>query len=193
MNQFEAYIILDDMIRAIALKYLLNKYFKAKVVILSRLEPDVIVDKSASSIYIVSPEVVVFNNDYFVTKRQRTVIVSSSVVNETMTLTPDMDEETIVNVLNNVVESLEKDDNKSQQATLTQREIEVLRLVALGHINKEIADMLTISFNTVLTHRKNISAKLGIKSASGLGFYAIMNGYISEEDMKGLKQNNKQE
>ena len=103
-----------------------------------------------------------------------------------MTITPDMDEESIVNVLNRAIESLCNDESK-QQASLTQREIDVLRLIALGHINKEIADMLSISFNTVLTHRKNISAKLGIKSASGLGFYAIMNGYISEDDIRSLK------
>ena len=192
MNQLEAYIVLNDSIRAIALKYLLNEYFKADVIIRSSFESDKIVDKSASTIYIVSPEIVVFNNDFFVTKRQRTVIVSSATINDAMVLTPDMDEESIVNVLNRVVESLEKDE-KLQQASLTQREVDVLRLVALGYINKEIAEMLSISFNTVLTHRKNISAKLGIKSASGLGFYAIMNGYISEEDVKCLKQNNKQE
>lgn len=75
-------------------------------------------------------------------------------------------------------------DNEKRQNTLSQREIDVLRLVAMGYINKEIADMLSISFNTVLTHRKNITAKLGIKSVSGLGFYAIMNGYISESDLK---------
>lgn len=59
---------------------------------------------------------------------------------------------------------------------LSLREVEVLRLVAQGRINKEIADELGISINTVLTHRKNITAKLGIKSVSGLTFYALMNG-----------------
>lgn len=62
---------------------------------------------------------------------------------------------------------------------LSQREIDVLRLVVSGCINKEIADRLNISVNTVLTHRKNITAKLGIKSVSGLTFYAMMNGIIA--------------
>ena len=66
----------------------------------------------------------------------------------------------------------------SPQSELSQREIEVLTLVASGKINKEIADALQISINTVLSHRKNISAKLGIKSVSGLSVYAMMNGYL---------------
>ena len=55
----------------------------------------------------------------------------------------------------------------------------VLQLVVEGLINKEIADRLNISINSVHTHRKNISAKLGIKSVSGLSVYAIMNGIVS--------------
>lgn len=61
---------------------------------------------------------------------------------------------------------------------LTQREKEVLRQIAAGLTAKEIADCLGISANTVVTHRKNISAKLGIRSASGLSLYAMMNGII---------------
>ena len=66
----------------------------------------------------------------------------------------------------------------SPQSELSQREIEVLTLVASGKINKEIADALQISINTVLTHRKNISAQLGVQSVSGLSVYALMNGYL---------------
>lgn len=61
---------------------------------------------------------------------------------------------------------------------LTGREKEVLREIASGKTNKEIADRLNISVNTVITHRKNISTKLGIKSVSGLSLYALMNGII---------------
>lgn len=61
---------------------------------------------------------------------------------------------------------------------LTNREEEILRLIVTGHINKEIAEKLNISHNTVLTHRKNIIAKTGIKTVSGLTFYAIRKGLI---------------
>lgn len=65
---------------------------------------------------------------------------------------------------------------------LSAREVQVLKLIVSGAINKEIADRLSISFNTVLTHRKNITAKLGIKTVSGLTFYAMTNGYVSSDD-----------
>ncbi len=61
---------------------------------------------------------------------------------------------------------------------LTARETDVLRLIVQGKINREIADELFISFNTVLTHRKNITSKLGIKSVSGLTMYALMHGLV---------------
>ena len=60
------------------------------------------------------------------------------------------------------------------QEILSAREIEVLVLITKGLINKEIADKLNISLTTVITHRKNITEKLGIKSVSGLTIYAVM-------------------
>ena len=62
---------------------------------------------------------------------------------------------------------------------LTNREEEILRLIVRGYLNKEIAEKLHISHNTVLTHRKNIISKTGIKTVSGLTFYAIRRGLIS--------------
>ena len=64
---------------------------------------------------------------------------------------------------------------------LSAREIEVLVLITKGLINKEIADKLNICLTTVITHRKNITEKLGIKSVSGLTIYAVMNGYVEAD------------
>lgn len=61
---------------------------------------------------------------------------------------------------------------------ISKRETEIIRLVALGFTNQEIAEKLNISLHTVTTHRKNISSKLGIKSISGLTIYAIVNNLI---------------
>lgn len=66
---------------------------------------------------------------------------------------------------------------------LTPKEQMIVRDVALGLSNKEIADKNFISTHTVITHRKNITRKLGIKSASGLTVYAIMNKLIDLEDV----------
>jgi DNA-binding CsgD family transcriptional regulator len=67
---------------------------------------------------------------------------------------------------------------------ISQRELDVLKLVAQGFINKEIADKLNISLNTVLSHRKNITAKLGIKTVSGLIFYCISHGYLLADEIE---------
>ncbi|MBM6991669.1 MAG: response regulator transcription factor [Prevotella sp.] len=61
---------------------------------------------------------------------------------------------------------------------LSDREIEVLSLIVQGYINKEIADQLNIGLTTVITHRKNIMEKLGMKSVSALTIYAVMHGYV---------------
>ena len=51
-------------------------------------------------------------------------------------------------------------------------------LIVQGFINKEIADRLNIGLTTVVTHRKNVMEKLGIKSVSALTIYAVTHGYV---------------
>jgi two-component system response regulator NreC len=67
---------------------------------------------------------------------------------------------------------------------LSIREKEVLKCVALGMTNKEIAEKLFISAHTVITHRKNITAKLGIKTIAGLTVYAVINRLITADETK---------
>jgi two-component system nitrate/nitrite response regulator NarL len=66
-----------------------------------------------------------------------------------------------------------------KEVPLTKREIEILKLIASGYSNQEIANILYISYNTVDTHRKNIMHKLSIKNTAGLVRYAIEKGLIS--------------
>ena len=61
---------------------------------------------------------------------------------------------------------------------LSERELEVLVLVARGLSSKVIADQLNISVHTVNTHRKNITHKTGIKSVAGLAVYAMLHNLI---------------
>lgn len=72
-------------------------------------------------------------------------------------------------------------ESNPDEHELSPREIEVLVLLTKGLINKEIADRLNISLTTVISHRKNITEKLGIKSVSGLTIYAVLHGYIEAD------------
>ena len=62
--------------------------------------------------------------------------------------------------------------------SLTDRENEIVCLIATGHTNKEIAEQLFLSPHTVHSHRKNIMKKLGIRSASELTLYAVNVGLV---------------
>ncbi len=67
---------------------------------------------------------------------------------------------------------------QASAGVLSEREKEVVACVVKGMSNKQIADKLFISLNTVLTHRKNIARKLDIHSVSGLTIYAIVNSIV---------------
>lgn len=73
--------------------------------------------------------------------------------------------------------SEESQDNNIGE--LTSREKEILVKVASGHSNKQIADQLNLSVHTVITHRKNITHKTGIKTIAGLTVYALLNNLIT--------------
>ncbi|MDM8003806.1 MAG: LuxR C-terminal-related transcriptional regulator [Bacteroidota bacterium] len=85
----------------------------------------------------------------------------------------------IISALNNEQAETITAETDPGGAGLTDREIEVLRLLASGKSTKEIGEALHISTNTVITHRKNLSAKTGIRSVSGLAIYAVVKKYIT--------------
>lgn len=70
------------------------------------------------------------------------------------------------------------DAPKAEGNELSAREKEILICVAKGMLNKEIADKFNLSIYTVITHRKNITRKTGIKTVAGLTVYALLNNLI---------------
>lgn len=138
-------------------------------------------DSDLSSAYIITPSILIENLDFFITRKNRLLVISES---ENTSVT-ESSIKTIsaycdYNVIDDAIKSLiiSAEDSKIKNHELSSREIDVLKEIASGKIIKEIADSLNISVNTVLTHRKNISSKLGIRSVSGLSLYAMMNGII---------------
>ena len=74
--------------------------------------------------------------------------------------------------------------NKENSESLSDREKDVIVALVQGMANKEIADHLCISINTVITHRRNIARKLQIHSPAGLTIYAIVNGLVDISSVK---------
>ena len=98
----------------------------------------------------------------------------------------------VVNIYDNQAQVLRKlraaieqsDTNPySDSHDLSERERDVLILVARGMANKEIAEQLNISIHTVMSHRKNITHKTGIKSVAGLTVYALLNNLLDQNDV----------
>ncbi|MCB9336071.1 MAG: response regulator transcription factor [Flavobacteriales bacterium] len=73
----------------------------------------------------------------------------------------------------------EDDPHGCTGISLSEREIEIIRLISDGLTNKEIADTLYLSTHTVNTHRKNIMNKLGIKNTAGIVIYAVKENIIN--------------
>ncbi len=79
--------------------------------------------------------------------------------------------------------AITEDETGSQLLLLSEREKDIIRCIAQGKVNKEIADELCISVHTVATHRRNISAKLEIHSAAGLTIFAIIHHLVDVNDV----------
>lgn len=87
----------------------------------------------------------------------------------------------IIQKLQSAVEEAQQNP-KNDHNELSSRERDILVAVAKGKTNKEIADEYNISIYTVISHRRNISRKLGINSIPGLTVYAIMNKLVDMSD-----------
>ena len=90
----------------------------------------------------------------------------------------------IIEKLKSLIKEILPEEKEENSEGLSEREKEVVKQIALGKTNKEIGDTLFISPHTVITHRKNITKKLGIKTVSGLTVFAILNNLIKIEEAK---------
>lgn len=90
---------------------------------------------------------------------------------------------TVVRKLREAVSS-RQENPEAEGYDLSAREKEILVCVAKGMLNKEIADVCNLSIHTVITHRKNITRKTGIKTVAGLTVYALLNNLIDSNSIE---------
>ena len=140
--------------------------------------------------FFVSQIIVLEQRSYFESQRTKTIVLTisrnpNSQLSGFHSFRINVSEELLVKDLLKIVQyghsggkNLPKFPNALTKNLLSDREIEVLSLVVQGLINKEIANKLCISLTTVISHRKNIVEKLGMKSVSALTIYAVMHGYV---------------
>lgn len=147
--------------------------------------------------YFVSPQMAFEHILFFLERVQKTILVSPGIVRRTQLdrfrmLNCAQSEEELMHSFTvllqgahghgqHLPEEYWNKVRKSSDVNLTPREIDVMSLIVKGFINKEIADKLNIGLTTVITHRKHIMEKLGIRSVSGLAVYAVMNGFIDPD------------
>ena len=181
-------IILPDALQRTGLRSLLTDYFTpVEISLFLSFETFLPFEKDFFDFYFILPEILAFHIDYFLSKRNKTICIVSN--RDEAVLLPSIasvntSQEEIVERLRAILQ--ETDQSYAQTRTgkeLSVREKDVLRLIAKGMINRDIADKLYISLNTVLTHRKNITSKLGVKTIPGLTFYAITNGLIASDEI----------
>lgn len=145
--------------------------------------------------YFVSAQMLMIDVDFFLQHKRQTILlvarsVTDAILQQFLSINTNVEQHELIKTIlqlhshghaDNRHPGLEEDD--SRQLPISNREIEVLALVARGFINKEIADRLCISLPTVITHRKNICEKLNIRSVSALTIYAVMHGIVSIDEI----------
>lgn len=150
--------------------------------------------------YFIAQQVLLEHSAFFIERKHKTIVLTQSITGTPQlsgfhTLNIGQEEHTMVRSLLYLQQgahahgkNLPKMEDKTATTMcepngLSQREIEVLSLLAKGASNKEIADRLSISITTVISHRKNIVEKLGMRTVSGLTIYAVINGYVNIDEI----------
>lgn len=147
--------------------------------------------------YFVCPQIAFEHIMFFLNRVHKTILVSPGMVQRTQLdrfriLNCSMPEEELLKSFSVLLEKGHAKGRglpgeywnkvkREKGVHLTPREIDVMVLIVKGLINKEIGAKLNIGLTTVITHRKHIMEKLGIRSISEMAVYAVMNGYIDPD------------
>ncbi len=141
--------------------------------------------------FFISAQVFADNSRYFLERHRKVIVLVTSpqtiLPANLHTLNVSQGEEEMVRDILRLHSSGHQhshSDNTENTATiLSEREKEVLALLVKGFINKEIAEELNISINTVISHRRNIVERLGLRSVSALTIYAVTHGIVDIEEI----------
>ena len=144
--------------------------------------------------YFVSMSIVLNNRGFFLDRRRKTIVLTTSTepdaqLSDFHCLCTAVNEKVFVQQLLQLEQSAHAHGTHfphphgMREKRLSDREIEVLACLVKGKTNKEVAEELCIGLTTVISHRKNIQGKLGVKSVSALTIFAVTHGYIDMSDM----------
>ena len=147
--------------------------------------------------YFVSAQVLMDNSNYFVNRQNKTIVLLHGndclhLPKQFHTFNVCLSEDLLVRSFLKVSEKAHSVKHPEivdiakgvkHDTKLTRREREVLRLIVLGKKNREVAEELNVGLATVITHRKNLIAKLNIKRVSGLTVYAVTHGVVRAEEI----------
>lgn len=147
--------------------------------------------------FFVNVLIVLEHQDFFTQNRRKTIVLTPTHDTEIQLsgfhcISTNVSEKTFVERLLSIHQSAHAHGHNMPPARklngdkgLSNREIEVLVNVVKGKTNKAIADELNIALTTVITHRRNIQEKLGMKTVSALTVYAVTHGLVNMQDVFG--------
>lgn len=183
-------VILPDLLQGAGMAAILERYFSPVEVSCFLSVGEMASENGSYDLYFTNSDTFAAHVDFFLPRRNQSVVLVGGEREPELrggetprVIATGCGLENLLEKVGRVLAPAHSTDEGNSSDELSAREVQVLQLVVSGAINKEIAERLNISLNTVLTHRKNITAKLGIKTISGLTLYALMHGYISTEDI----------
>lgn len=178
VNEFANTIVVREMADAKRLGEVISRYSPDAIIIDSSILSNLSLDEQ-KKISLRKKQLFIAG----IVKNEHEQLVQSNLCTHYLYFNDDKSQ--IQNQLKDIIQKIEASKGTPNTTLeLSERELEILKDVALGLSNKEIAEKNFISPHTVITHRKNITRKLGIKTVSGLTIYAIINKLIGMDEVK---------